>query len=162
MTKHSYSEDDLRVAISQARSFRQALINLGLSGKGGNYRVIHKAVARYKLDISHFTGQGWNRGQKIGPKRPIQDYLEKGIPIQSHKLRLRLIREGIFEHRCSRCSLETWLSGPIPLELEHINGDHTDNSLSNLRLLCPNCHALTDTYRGKNRKSTILSSELPD
>lgn len=162
MTKHSYPENDLREAISKARSIRQALLNLGLAGKGGNYRIIHQAIAKYKIDVSHFTNQGWARGKVIGPRRPIEDYIVSGVPIQSHKLRLRLLKEGIFEHRCSRCSLETWLDGPIPLELEHINGDHSDNRLSNLHLLCPNCHALTDTYRGKKlRKNTMLSSELP-
>ena len=41
----------------------------------------------------------------------------------------------------------------IPLELHHVNGDNRDNRLENLQLLCPNCHALTNTYRGKNNKS---------
>jgi 5-methylcytosine-specific restriction endonuclease McrA len=53
-------------------------------------------------------------------------------------------------HKCQICNNATWLENPIPLELDHISGDRDDNSESNLRLLCPNCHALTPTYKGKN------------
>jgi len=74
-------------------------------------------------------------------------------PIQTFKLKHRLIREGILEPKCYRCGLTTWQGLPIPLELEHKNGNPHDNSLDNLTLLCPNCHALTATYRGKNKKS---------
>jgi 5-methylcytosine-specific restriction endonuclease McrA len=52
---------------------------------------------------------------------------------------------------CSCCSGTEWLGKPMPLELDHINGDNANNSLDNLRLLCPNCHAQTPTYRGKNQ-----------
>ena len=63
--------------------------------------------------------------------------------------RLILIREG--GHVCSRCEGTTWQGVPIPLELDHRDGDHRNNSRTNLRILCPNCHALTDTYKGRNR-----------
>ena len=49
------------------------------------------------------------------------------------------------------CKGETWLGNPIPLELDHINGDAGNNKFENLRLLCPNCHATTPTHKAKNK-----------
>jgi 5-methylcytosine-specific restriction endonuclease McrA len=54
------------------------------------------------------------------------------------------------EKKCQNCDLVEWQGVQIPLELDHINGDSTDNSVDNLRLLCPNCHSLTPTWRGRN------------
>ena len=68
----------------------------------------------------------------------------------SHNIRNRILSEGIKEHKCECCGLTEWLGHPIPLELHHLNGIHTDNRLENLQVLCPNCHARTDSYRGKN------------
>jgi 5-methylcytosine-specific restriction endonuclease McrA len=62
------------------------------------------------------------------------------------------LQEGIKPYCCENCGLSTWLGNPIPLELHHIDGDKTNNTLENFQLLCPNCHALTDSYRGKNVK----------
>jgi 5-methylcytosine-specific restriction endonuclease McrA len=62
----------------------------------------------------------------------------------------RLFDSNLKEHKCEHCGKTEWLGYSIPLELHHINGIHTDNRIENLRVLCPNCHALTDNYRGKN------------
>ena len=77
-------------------------------------------------------------------------YFNNEIPITSYKLKKRLLKDGIKGNYCECCKLDTWNNKPIPLELHHVNGNNSDNSLSNLMLLCPNCHALTDNYR--NRK----------
>ena len=63
---------------------------------------------------------------------------------------------------CHNCGLTEWLSGKLLLELDHINGDNTDNRLENLRFLCPNCHSQTPTYKGKNINSgkTKVSDEV--
>lgn len=50
------------------------------------------------------------------------------------------------------CELETWMGQKIPLTIDHIDGDNRNNELSNLIILCPNCHALTPTWCGKNKK----------
>ena len=150
--KVKYTKELLEQVCGDSFSYRQCLNKLGLKEAGGNYACIKKKIKDYNIDISHFHHKAWNRGKKVGPKRPIEDYLSNKHAIQSYKLKKRLITENIFEHKCCNCNSTTWLEKQIPLELHHIDGDHLNNNLENLSLLCPNCHALTDNYRAKNKK----------
>ena len=87
--------------------------------------------------------------------------LVRNSTYHSNKLRKRLLKEGVLEPRCVVCGGTEWLDRTIPLELDHIDGDRSNNLLSNLRLVCPNCHALTPTYRGRNialRRRQVSSS----
>ena len=144
---------DLPEIVRQSFSIREVIKRLGLIPAGGNYQQVKKYIKQLELDTSHFTGQGHLRGKTHDyTKKPLSFYLVKDKQVQSHRLRLRLIEEGVFSHRCNRCGLEEWLGLPVSLELEHIDGDHHNNLLDNLELLCPNCHAQTDTYRGKNKR----------
>lgn len=154
MRTRKYTDEQLQAAVHESFSIRQVLLYIGLVPVGGNYRTIKKKIDKLSLDTSHFTGQSWSKGKTFSPKIPIEDYLNNKRTIGSHILRLKLIGENILDAQCSNCQLNNWCGLPIPLELDHINGNHLDNSLINLRLLCPNCHALTPTYRGKkNRKA---------
>ena len=151
--RYKIRDEQYREAVSQARSIAGALRLLGVVPEGGNYRVLRRAIERLDLDTSHFAGQSWSRGATFPYRvRPIEDYLSNKYPIQSDRLRRRLIKEGVLEHRCCGCKLDTWMDQPIPLELDHIDGNHQNNALDNLRLLCPNCHSLTPTFRGKNKR----------
>ena len=83
---------------------------------------------------------------------PLVEYLQNSVDVQSSKVRLRLLSEGYKPHKCECCGLETWLDNPIPLELHHKDGNRNNNAIENYELLCPNCHAFTDSYRGKNSR----------
>ena len=80
----------------------------------------------------------------------LVEYLEKSQDIQSNKVRKKLLEEGYKTHKCECCDLTEWMGKPIPLELHHKDGDRNNNTIENYELLCPNCHAFTDSYRGKN------------
>lgn len=149
--KFKYTPEKLSNICSNSYSYRQCLQKMGLKPAGGNYNCLKNKIKEYDIDISHFTLQGSNKDKKFGPKRPIEDYLSNEQTIQSFKLKRRLLSEKIFEPKCSCCNQSAWLDNPIPLELHHIDGNNLNNNLSNLSLLCPNCHALTDNYRGKNK-----------
>ena len=86
----------------------------------------------------------------IQKTRPIEAYTQDGVPMQSDKLKIRLIKEGYLEPKCYSCGQEKWLEEEIPLQLNHKDGDKHNNSLKNLELLCPNCHAMTDHWKVKN------------
>ena len=151
MKLRKYTEKELVQAISVSTSLRQTLLYLNVAPYGGNYDVLRKAIDHFDLDTSHFTGQAWNKGRQLTSRKALNEYLVRNSNISSFKLKKRLLREQVLDARCSHCGRSTWLNKAIPLELDHINGNNKDNRLQNLRLLCPNCHALTPTYRSKNR-----------
>ena len=99
------------------------------------------------------TGSVWNKGKKYNIKTRIKltDILvENSTYTNSNHLRLRLLQEKIKLPICENCLNSMWCNNKIPLELHHINGNKRDNRIENLQLLCPNCHAITDNYRGRN------------
>lgn len=146
------TNDVIRAAVAGSISIAGTLRLLGMRVGGGNYATIARLVRILQVDTSHWRGQGHRKGvtEPVVNSRPLESILVRGSVYSNNRLRRRLIREGFLEPRCSACGLAQWLGGPIPLELDHADGDRRNNELCNLRLLCPNCHALTPTYRGRN------------
>lgn len=150
----TYTDEQFIEAVETSTSIRQVLNKLGLKEAGGNYQVAQIRMKKLGVNLcSGPNGQGWSKGKTLGPKRPIEYYLTENSHHQSFRLKGRLIAAGLKQHKCECCGITEWMGQPTPIELDHINGIHTDNRLENLRLLCPNCHAQTDTYRGKNKKT---------
>lgn len=151
--RYNWTEEQVRNAIKISKSVCATLSVLNAPNNGTTNSRIKKIIKQYSIDISHFTGQGWSAGKKFGYKFPIESYLIKHDEpkMSSHELKNRLIGEKIMEHKCSRCGITEWNGLKTPIELDHIDGNHNNNLLENLRLLCPNCHAQTDTYRGRKK-----------
>lgn len=153
--KRTWTIKQLTDAVAKSKSKRQVLILLNLRPTGGNYDQLKKYINQHDLNTGHFTGKVWNKGLKgIGkPVRALSDILTKDCHFQSYRLKLRLVRSGLKKNKCEQCGWEEiTANGYIPVELDHINGDRHDNRIENLRILCPNCHSLTPTYRGRGKK----------
>jgi hypothetical protein len=91
---------------------------------------------------------------------PVETYLVRGRRTNRSHLKLRLLRDGLKQNRCERCGIDSWLGESLSMALHHINGDGLDNRLENLALLCPNCHAQTPNFSGKNRRLRRIDGEL--
>jgi hypothetical protein len=150
--------EQLRRAVENAISVAGALRELGMAPYSRRLRAeFHTWVAEDGLDISHFLGQAHQRGRPgTVPLRRAEDILVRHggkRRTRSHLLRRALLEVGVPE-RCADCGVgPEWLGRPMTLEIDHINGDWSDDQRENLRLLCPNCHAITSTWcRGGIRR----------
>lgn len=152
--KVKYTKELLEQNVKDCYSFAELARRLGLQPEGSNPKTLRKKLDEFNVDYSHFTGQGWNQGLKFKPKKKksLDSILVKDSNYQSYKLLKRLISEGKKEQKCERCGNTEWEGQTVPLELHHIDGDRSNNTFENLQILCPNCHALTDNYRGKKNK----------
>lgn len=156
---NKFTLEELTSAIRSSFSIAEVCRKLGIAAYGGNYRTIHKMINENNLDISHFKGKKWylNNHRHIKKTQPLENVLTKNSYYNSNKLKKRIFKENVKEKKCEICGNITWNGREIPLELHHINGDNTDNRIENLMILCPNCHAQTDTYR--KAKSALLEKE---
>ena len=107
-----------------------------------------------KMNINYEGNKGL-KGKTLQEKgqsnvyKTAAEYI-KSTCVKSPVLKEKLLREGIKERKCEICGGVEWLGQPIPLELDHIDGNHYNNDFTNLRIICPNCHSLTPTNAGKN------------
>jgi len=156
MKRVGYSIEDLKSAVSKSTSWSATLQSLGRSKTGGAVRKAKRLVEEHKIDTTHFLGQSWAKGKsgifsQSWKPRPLEDILKENSPFSTKDLKKRLFKEGLKEEKCERCGLTEWQGEKMPLQLDHINGDNTDNRWENLKILCPNCHCLTPTWGSKKR-----------
>lgn len=138
-----FTRQEIEMFVQESCSYAALAEKLGYNKQAGSYSKSMKSmIEELKIDVSHFKGQEWNNNNF--------DYsrFRKGNVIKSSQAIDALI--FIRGHRCEKCGEAQWLGQPIPLEVHHEDGDSLNNEMDNLKLFCPNCHALTENYRGKN------------
>lgn len=141
-----FTKEEIEQFAKESYSYAELARKCGYDDHSGSYlSVIKDMVNQLNLDISHFTFQGWNK-----------DNFDYSRFVYGKKIRSVNMFDAIIALRgrkCECCGLEEWMGKPIPLEAHHKDGDELNSTLENLQLLCPNCHAMTDTYKGKNIKN---------
>jgi Zn finger protein HypA/HybF involved in hydrogenase expression len=148
--KREYAIDKLIENADKCVNMLDLCHRMGIENVGGeDYKEIKQLAQELGVELKFSYKR--NTMCDYHPRIETKDILvENSTYRNATKLKNRLIEEGLKEYRCERCKNTEWEGEPIPLQIHHVNGVHTDNRLENIQLLCPNCHSLTDTYAGKN------------
>ena len=151
-------EDIFTKIVNKSSTIKEILLGLNISPVAGNYKTVNKRISFLKIDLSHFKERSRENRKVIMKKLhknkeiPLNKILVPKSTYSRRDLKRRLIKGGILENKCSICmSLPEWQGKELVLQLDHINGIFDDNTLSNLRIVCPNCHTQTSTWGMKGR-----------
>lgn len=142
------SDEEFSQLVKNSKSICDVAKKIGLSVNGGNsYRLIRQRIEELKLDISHFN-IGTQAATLASTKYTLEDIMvENSTYTNFSRFKERLIKANIIPYVCAQCGCKPeWQGKPLVLQLDHINGIHTDNRKENLRFLCPNCHSQTKTF----------------
>ncbi len=158
--RFKYTFESLQAAVSESYSVQEVARRLLGKNVGGNqHQHIKKMIQKFGIDTQHFLGSAHNLGQVSHKRKNPNEIFIIGQRQKSHLLKRALIESGI-NYCCSICQLRDWNNQPIRLEIDHIDGNASDNSLSNLRFLCPNCHSQTETYGYRGQKDHQILNDL--
>ena len=153
MKVSDYTTEQIAQFCKESFSYAEVLRKMNMSG-GGSHTTLKKRIVADNIDVSHFKGSAWNKGLtglQGKEKYSLDEVFKKDSPVSQKVLRGYIKRHNIIPYKCEKCGCDGhWQDGEIALEVHHKDGNNTNNNIDNLCYLCPNCHALTETYRGKN------------
>lgn len=150
-----YSKENLKQIVEKSNSIRQVCLELGISGKGGNYKTVRKYIELHELNTNHFLSKEDQLKEiQTRNKIPLEEILVKNSSYTNNfHLKKRLVDEEVLEYKCEKCNnIGEWQGEELTLQLDHKNGISNDNRVKNLRFLCPNCHSQTETWGFKSNK----------
>ncbi|MFR9755592.1 HNH endonuclease [Streptomyces sp. TR06-5] len=136
-------------AVPHSNSYAEVLRRLGLPADDVGRRRLQRRVSVLGLDTTHFTRRS-RPVPRPGPRRDPTTVLRRLAPdaprVNRERLKGALDALGV-AYRCAGCGNEgEWRGRSVTLHIDHIDGDWRNNGRENLRYLCPNCHAITDTW----------------
>lgn len=143
-----YDKEKVKKVCESALSMSAAAVELGI-----HYNTFIRIAKKLGCYNPNQAGKGLKK-KSNGSNIPLEEILNGHQPqYQTYKLKNKLIKEGLKENKCEECGLSSWMGKQLNCELDHIDGNRTNHMLNNLRILCPNCHSQTSTFRAKNKRS---------
>lgn len=133
-------DQDIISCATQSISMTDLLKKLGMLGH--EYAKLKSNIIRLNIDTSHFKIKEWKN---------LSNFLVDNIDCSTNTLKQKLVESNMLIYECAECNISHWQDKPLVLQMDHIDGNDLNNQLSNLRLLCPNCHSQTSTYCIKNK-----------
>ena len=146
-----YTKEILSQVCENSKNLSEVCRKLGIRVAGGNFKTITKYIKEFEINVPFLITKLDLTTKKLSSN--FEDCLTGYyVPYSSTRFKDKLLKSDLIKYECIRCKITHWEGEKLSLHLDHINGNRFDYRLSNLRLLCPNCHSLTDTYAGKNLK----------
>lgn len=153
MALQKYTKEWLEELCASSYSYAEVLRKAGRAQAGGSQETLKKKIVEFGIDVSHFTGQRWKTESNFEEKYTKETLFVKGNQVSNLTLRRYIEKYKLLPYICSCCGCNgSWMGGILSLQLHHKDGDRTNNEVDNLTYLCPNCHAITDSYGGKNNE----------
>jgi hypothetical protein len=159
MKRTKYTKDILVPLVQESTSLMEVIRKLGLRSTGGSHHQFKKILLMHGIDTSHFLGQRSSLGRRFAIRRSADDILvlrTDGVKEKVRNLRRAMLERGVL-HQCLWCGIvDSWNGKPLVLQVDHIDGNSSNNLLENLRFLCPNCHSQTETFGSKNKNALVV------
>lgn len=159
---YNYSKDELQDLFNQSCSISDVLRKIDIKGSS-SIVTMKRIIEEYNINTTLMYKNGIKMKKDVakrnggGRPKDVSCYLKRnGIKVNGTRLREKLLSSKLKENKCEICGLSYWNGQAIKLEIHHKDGDHNNNELDNLQLLCPNCHSYTDNYGAYNSKNIIV------
>lgn len=146
--------------IRTSSNFKEVADKLNVSVGGNTYSEFKRIAEKYNISIKHFK-QNYKKNET---KECLtkEEIFKENSNVNSSRLSRYIRKFSLKDCKCENCGNTEWLGEEIPLQVHHKNGQKTDNRLENLMWLCPNCHALTDNYCGKNTTKKKIKDNIKE
>ena len=165
MTRHNikYTYELLSSLCAESTTVAQVVRKLGLAPLGGANSHVKRRIEKFGIDTSHFVGQAWNKGRRFEKRQRSPENVLVKTTNSLNKEKANVLRRSLIsigrEHVCEQCSQpDIWQGKPLVLQIDHKDGDWSNNVPENLQFLCPNCHSQTENFGTKNiRRNKTLN-----